>query len=108
MVSLSQHLIVLGVQQNHRPELLWVPYQHQRISPYNRNQGDCRVALAGFVHNHHIEGWFGVAQTLCRNTGRCHKGENPQELFQVFFFGQVSMKSQHVGSRIGLAVNDGL
>ena len=61
MVSLSQHLIVLGVQQNHRPELLRVSYQHQRVSPYNRHQGDCRVALAGLVHNHHIEGRFGVS-----------------------------------------------
>ena len=97
-----------AVEQSGATELLRVSYQHQRVSPYNRHQGDCRVALAGLVHNHHIEGRFGVSQALCRNASRCHKRENPQELFQIFFFGQVAMKGCHFCRWISLAVNDGL
>ena len=83
-IALAQDLVVFRCQLDHRLQLLGVAHKHQRKTAQDGHQGNSGVALAGFVHDHHVKYRFRGPQLLCGNAGGGHKGENLQEFFQVF------------------------
>ena len=96
MILFPQSLIGQLLQQDHRVQLLRVSHQHQVLSPDDGHQGHRRVALAGLVHDDHVEHRLRLSQSVGGDTGGDHDGENILELLHVFCLPQVFRESRHL------------
>ena len=63
-IALAQDLVIFRSQLNNRLQLLRVAHKHQRKTAQDGHQGNRSIALAGFVHNHHIKYRFRESQLL--------------------------------------------
>ena len=96
IVLLPQFSIHLFIQQDHRIQLLGIPHQHQLFSTDNRHQRYGCIALAGFIHNHHVKHRAWLSQFVCRNAGGDHDGKYFLEPFDIPLITQILSKLRYL------------
>ena len=88
-VAAAQGLVVGRVKYDDRRQLLRVAHEHQRAAAQDGHERHGRVALAGLVHDDHVEARLRRAKAVCRDAGRGDEREDAQQLFQVIRLGEV-------------------
>ena len=92
LVLPAQRLVHHILQKDHRTQLLGIPHQHQVLPPDHRDKGHRGIALAGLVHDHHVEHGLRLSQTVGGNAGGDDDRKNLLQPFHILRLLQIFHK----------------